>query len=110
MEEALIKKLMSSLECGVCKQRYEGDSINVLGHHENLWLLSAFCLACHTRCLVVAVIKQDKESEATIDLTEVELDKFRNMGSVTADDLLDMHSFLKDFGGDFSWLFNQKEA
>ena len=110
MEEALIKKLMSSLKCGVCKQHYEGENINVLSHQEDLWLLGAFCPACHTRCLVVAVVKQDNESEVAIDLTEVELDKFRNMGSVTADDLLDMHSFLKDFDSDFSRLFNQKEA
>ncbi len=110
MEEAFIKRLMASLECGVCKQRYQGDNINVLSHHENLWFLSAFCPACYARCLVVAVVKQGKEPEFITDLTEAELDKFRNMGGVTADDILNMHNFLKDFDSDFSRLFSPKEA
>ena len=110
MEEALIRKLMASLECGVCKQRYQEDNINVLNHYEDLWFLNAFCPSCHNRCLVVAVVKQGQESEVITDLTEAELDKFRNMGKVTADDILDMYRFLRDFDSDFSRLFNSGEV
>jgi hypothetical protein len=44
------------------------------------------------------------------DLTEWEYAKFREMAVVGADDVLDLHSFLKDFNGDFSALFSMEEV
>jgi hypothetical protein len=108
MEEGLLKRLMSSIKCGVCGQRYEVDDINVLGHQEDLWFLSALCPACHTRCLVAAVIREGKVPELITDLSEAELDRFRNAVQLTADEMLDMHNFLKDFDGDFSRLFSPR--
>ena len=108
MEEALIKRLMSSIECGVCGQHYEADSVDVLGHQGDLWFLKALCSACHTRCLVAAVIKEDRVPKAITDLTGAELDRFSNMSGLTADEVLEMHNFLKDFDGDFSRLFGLK--
>ena len=108
MEENLIKRLMTGVKCGVCGQHYGAASINVLGHQEDLWLLSALCPACHTRCLVAAVIREDKVAEVITDLTELELEKFRNKAMPTVDELLGMHGFLKDFDGDFSRLFSQE--
>ncbi len=110
MEESFIKRLMASIKCGVCRQRYEVDDVEVLGHQEDVWFLRAFCSACHTQCLVAAVIKEGKAPEVITDLTEAELDRFRNVGALTADEVLDMHNFLKGFGGDFSRLFSQKQA
>ena len=57
---------------------------------------------------MAAIIREDEKAEVITDLTEAELDRFRNMDSLTPDDVLDMHSFLKDFEGDFSRLFSQK--
>ena len=108
MEESLVKRLIASIKCAVCGQRYKVDDISVLGHQDDLWFLGAFCSACHTRCLVAAVIKEDKVLKVITDLTEAELDKFRNVAGLTEDDVLDMHNFLKDFDGDFSRLFEQK--
>ena len=110
MEETFIKRLMTSMKCAVCGQHYRVDNINVLGHEEDLWFLRALCSACHTQCLIAAIIKEGREAEVITDLTEVELDKFRDVDKLTADDVLDMHGFLKDFSGDFSQLFSQKEA
>ncbi len=107
MEEGLIKRLMASIKSGVCGQRYEVENINVLGHHEDLWFLSASCPACQARCLVAAVIKEGRVPEVTTDLTKAELDRFRNVGRVTGDDVLDMHNFLKGCDGNFSRLFSQ---
>ena len=110
MEETVIKRLMASVKCTVCGQRYETDNISVLGHQEDLWFLRVLCSTCHTQFLVAAVIKEDKEPKVITDLTEAELDKFRDAGVLSADDILDMHGFLKDFDGDFSRLFSQQEA
>ena len=108
MEEGLIKKLLASIKCGVCGQRYELDNINVLSHDQDLWFLSANCSACHTRCLIDAIVKEGKVPEVITDLTEAELGRFKKVGKLTADDVLEMHNFLKNFDGDFSQLFSRK--
>lgn len=84
------------------------DNIHVLGHQEDLWFLKARCSACHSQSLVAAVIKEGRTSHFITDLTEAELDKFGNADVITADDVLDAHTFLRDFDGDFSQLFSQK--
>jgi len=108
MEEKLIKRFMTSIKCSVCGQRYEVDNVRVLGHQEDLWFLSIFCSACQTQCLVAAVVKEDKKPKVITDLTEAERDKFKKMDRLTADEILDMHRFLKDFDGDFSQIFSQQ--
>jgi len=108
MEEKLIKRFMTSIKCSVCGQRYEVDNVRVLGHQEDLWFLSIFCSTCQAQCLVAAVIKEGKEPKVITDLTEAEREKFKKMGKLTADEILDMHLFLKGFDGDFSQLFSQK--
>ena len=49
----------------------------------------------------------NKIFEAIADLTEAELDKFRNEKELTAEDTLDMYNFLKYFKENFSQLFSQ---
>ena len=108
MEESLIKKLVASVKCSVCGQHYEAGNIDVLGHEEDLWFLRVSCSACNTQYLVAAIIREGRVPEVITDLTEAELDRFRNMDKLTPDDVLDMHNFLKDFDGAFSQLFSQK--
>lgn len=110
MKERLIKKLMTSIKCDSCGQYYEMSNIDVLGNNDDLWFLKALCSSCHTQCLVAAVIRESRVSEVITDLTETELDGFLNMGVVDVDDVLNMHKFLKDFDGDFSYLFGQRYA
>ena len=108
MEEKLIKRFMTSIKCSVCGQRYGVGDVKVLGHQEDLWFLNVSCSGCQTKCLVAAVIKAGKTPEVITDLAEAELDKFKEMDKLTADEVLDMHSFLKGFDGDFSQLFSQR--
>ncbi len=104
MEERLIKKLMTSLRCDSCGQHYELYNIDIIGHREDMWFLRVMCSTCHTQCLVAAVVKESKASAVT-DLTEAEITKFKGGDIIGADDVLNMHDFLKDFDGDFSRLF-----
>ena len=106
MEEKLIKRFMTSIKCSACGQRYEVNNVKVLDHQEDLWFLSVSCSACQTQCLVAAVIKESKAPEIITDLAEAEWDEFQKMDKLTADEMLDMHSFLKGFDGDFSQLFS----
>ena len=108
MEDRLIKRLMTSLKCDSCGQHYEVYNIDILGHREDMWFLRVFCPACHTQCLVAAVVKESRAPAVVSDLAEIELKKFRDAGVIEVEDVLNMHVFLKDFDGDFSQLFAQK--
>ena len=103
MEERLIKRLMASMKCESCGQHYEVYNIDVLGHREDLWFLRVRCSACHTQCLVAAIVKESRMSEVVTDLSAFELDEFKD-NVIEIDDVLNMHNFLKDFDGNFSRL------
>jgi hypothetical protein len=108
MEEGLIKRLIASIKCGSCGQHYQEDHIDIIEHSDELWFLKVFCSSCHVRCLVAAIIREDKKPEIITDLTREELEKFKDMNGVREDDLLELHNFLKDFHGDLSSLFRQE--
>jgi hypothetical protein len=94
------------MKCAVCGRRYEPANVNVLGHREDLWFISVFCSSCRSQGLVAAVVKEGKLPEVVSELTEGEEGRFT--APVEADDLIDIHAFLKDFHGDFSALFSRK--
>ncbi len=93
MEEGLLKKLMSSIKCVSCDKHYEEYNVEVLGNSEEMWVLQAICSSCHIQSLVVAIMQ-----------------KVNNTNVVSADDLLNMHEFLRGFSGDFSSLFRQADV
>ena len=108
MEERLLKRLFTSIKCGSCGQSFRSGDIEVLGQREGMWFLRARCAACHNQCLVAAIINEGRADVVT-DLTEAERERFATMDVVGADDVLDMHNFLKDVDGDFARLFRQGE-
>ncbi len=109
MEEGIIKKLITSMECSACGQCYEVGNIEILGHHEDLWFLSVFCPSCRSQYLVAAVVSpEERVPEIITDLTEADLVRLRDAGRLTADEVLDMHGFLKGFDGDFSRLLGSE--
>ena len=109
MEDHVMKRLVASIKCGSCGQPYSPDGIEVIERKDELWFLKALCTSCHVGVLVAAIIREESSPEIFTDLTETELEKFRELGTVSEDDLLDMHGFLKDFHGDIPRLFRQEE-
>lgn len=106
MDEQLVRRLIATIKCSVCGRHYEGENVKILGHRDDLWFLSVSCLSCHTQGLVAVVIKEGKPPYVVTDLTEEEQAKFRGMEAVGADDVLDVHDFLKGFDGDFAHFFS----
>ena len=109
-EKDFIKRLMSLAKCQACGQHYELNNIRVFGHQKNLWLVALSCSACHARHLAMIRIEEDAVPNIVTDLTEAELEKFSGQGLLTADDVLDMHNFLKDFDGDLFQLLSREET
>lgn len=105
MDEKFIKKLLSNMKCGICSQPYDAANIHVMGHREDLWFLSVHCLSCKSQSLVAAVIKESESPEAVSALIETNPEKSNSYPPVDSDDVLNMHTFLQEFSGDFSSLF-----
>lgn len=101
MDDALVKKLLSSMKCGACGDAYERENLSVLAHIEDLWLISAFCPSCSSRGLVAVVIRKGKVEKHVSNSIEGDFETFEGL-PIDVDDVLDMHSFLKDFSGDVS--------
>lgn len=98
---------MTTMKCSACGQSYEQYGIEILGHREELWFMRVRCSGCKTNVLIAAVVKESK-TPAVTDLTTAELVRFRKVGAVAGNDVLDMHRFLKDFDGSFLDLFGGK--
>jgi hypothetical protein len=107
MDSKFLRKIMSGLKCGVCGRGYETDKINVLGYQGDVWFLNVSCTSCNSLALIAATFKQDKLNPPITDLTQAELPKFSEVGEITADDIINIHSYLREFDGDFVKLFDR---
>ncbi len=108
-DENLIRQLTASLKCEVCGKYYAEDSISIMGHEEEVWLLQVCCNACHSQRMLAALVEEESEeptSDTIFDLSETEVEKFQEY-IITADDVLDMFNFLSGFKGNINQLFDQ---
>ncbi len=78
-------------------------NIDVLGHEQETWYLKIRCSACNCESLMAAVIRENRVS-VTTDLNVTEVTRFEKAPAITADDMLDMHNFLKTYNGDVARL------
>ncbi len=106
LRENVIKKLMTSMKCDSCGRHYDEYDVDVIGHRQDMWFLRVFCPECNTHCLVAAVVREGKASEQPQRGYEITSGEHRE--AVSADDVLSMHLFLKNFEGDFSHLFGRE--
>lgn len=100
----LIRQLVASLPCAVCHHSNAPDNVRVVEHRGEVWVMAVKCSHCGTESLVFAMVKEEGR-EVITELTPQEWAKFREMPEISADDVLDVHEFLKDFDGDFIRLF-----
>lgn len=101
----LIKYLVASIPCAVCQHYHEPDNVRIVEHHGEIWIMAVKCDHCGTQGLVFAMIQEGEKPEIVNELTSQEWARFREMPRIDADDLLDVHEFLRDFDGDFVGLF-----
>ncbi|HEX9014895.1 MAG TPA: hypothetical protein VF960_02705 [Chloroflexota bacterium] len=116
--EDLIRRLMAAVDCSACGAHYESDSVEILGHQEDLWFLSVTCRSCSTQGLVAAMVREATSEEAAAAqevsalAREVEIERPSipplDLSPITSDDLLDLHRFLGGFDGDFRRLFGSR--
>lgn len=104
-EHLLIKQLISTYRCTVCRRSFEREQVRVAARHEQLWIVSVRCSRCRHQQRFWLALREGRDEEVLRDVTAPEEDQFAGMDPVSADNVLDMHEFLRDFDGDFSRLF-----
>lgn len=103
-QERLLKQLIGSFRCQVCRNRFQGEQVRVAARHEKLWIVSVRCARCRKQ-RVFYIEPRWNDEDGLGDLTEDEEERFGAMEPVACDDILDMHQFLDGFSGDFKKLF-----
>ena len=105
--------------CSVCHRGFETDDVHVLSRKSDMWMLMVSCSECHARNFVAAVIGDGDAEEAQLALRRLgeehiglqpdfDDEEVPDGEPVTVDDVLDMHSFLSEFDGDFQALFRHR--
>jgi|SRR5579884_3145658 len=108
--------------CSVCHHAFVADDIHVLSRQPDMWMMVVQCTECQARNYVAAVLNDgdpaeakralrrlseaDAEAEAEDDIS-LEVTPEASGPPVSAEDVLDMHEFLRDFDGDFKKHFGQ---
>ena len=112
--------------CTVCHRRFVEDDVEVVSRKSDVWLMIVQCKDCHSRSFAAVV------GDTTAPIDTESLFGFRSDGSieitfetdgeffdieeapeeatipVDVDDVLEMHSFLDSFDGDFKSLFSDQ--
>jgi hypothetical protein len=107
MREAFLKRLFTMIKCESCGHAYQVTDIEIIGHEDSIWLFSVSCSHCQTQGLVAIVVREANIEKMATDLTEAEYDRFAWATVVEINDVLDMHNFLKEFGGDFAGILSE---
>ncbi len=100
----MVLKLISQLRCLECGRLYERKDFKLVHRWEEVWLLSANCPQCNQASHVVIFMQLDASRDLVSDLTSEELRSVQEWPAITADDVLDIHSLLDEFDGDFEEL------
>jgi hypothetical protein len=101
----MVLQLISHLHCLECGRPYKRQDFTLVHRWEDVWLLNANCPQCNQASHVVIFMQLDAQHEMVTDLTPEELRAADEWPLITADDVLDMHTLLEEFDGDFEELF-----
>lgn len=109
----LIQEHFSQLHCAYCDSYFSADGVELLREEEDYWVVRVSCAACQQPAGVAIVgieyeeafgkeqkIEKPKAKPVT-DLTARERKRFAQLDSISADDVLDAHSFIQDLGADW---------
>jgi len=101
--EHLIRQLMTNVECVVCGRSFRVPDVHVLGHENQVWLLTTECAYCNSHGIIIAVLEIER-SVPRHELSHVERVWFHDVPPVSVDDVLEMHTLLAGFDGDLKVL------
>ena len=102
-----IKRLIATIQCANCGEKYSLNDIHILGHRGDLWVSAVVCGQCDTQGLIFAMVQDEEQIQVLADTDAEEEKIFDSLPEISMNDVLDMHLFLSGYCGDFSELFGE---
>jgi hypothetical protein len=103
-----LRAQLTSFSCTACGRGYTSSNIRVLAQREELFFVDLSCRGCGAQAVAIVTVQID-DAEPHLDVgdlaAEIEDDGDEGPPAVGAEDILDMHDFLRGFDGDFHGLF-----
>ena len=89
-------RLLSS--CPVCGERYQQQCASIIEEQKDLFLIHVQCLKCKSSVVSTMTTGQVGVSSVGLitDLTSEDVAKFRRQDEISSNEVLDLHTFLKD--------------
>jgi hypothetical protein len=108
--------------CAVCHRTFSTDDVHIINRQPDMWTMMVECTDCHSRNFVAALMNDGDPAEARLALRQLSdtvasemaeeapaidpADTLPEGEAVDAADVVDMHTFLDEFDGDFKRLFS----
>lgn len=113
--------------CSVCHRDFSTDDIHIINRKPDMWTMLVECTECHSRNFVAALMNDGDPNEAELALRKLSDNAIREMlgnddtpavelegpvdgDPVSASDVVDIHTFLDEFDGDFKRLFQSPKG
>lgn len=111
-----LRDQLSTFGCAACGRTYLASHIRVLAERDDVFFVDLTCQMCgaQTDAIVTIEVEADATPRAEVgELAETggwvrrqletsEPGADRDDGPITADDVIEMHEYLRDFDGDFA--------
>jgi hypothetical protein len=108
--------------CSICHRHFSTDDVHIINRQPDMWTMLVECTDCHSRNFVAALMNDGDPGEARLALRRLSdtvareldtpapgsdpADRLPEGDPVTPSDVVDMHTFLNAFDGDFKRLFS----
>jgi hypothetical protein len=97
--KVIIKHIRKTIACSNCQSKLEDDDISVLFTYGSEALLNVNCHKCSNQLAVHISIVEQTHEKSSINITTAQAKKINH------NDILEIHTFLNQFDGDFKQLF-----
>ena len=101
----IVGQIKKTIACPKCKGKYTDEDIELIGSlGDEQTFFHADCNKCESESIINVSIQFDYP-----DFTDMpkKLGSAPRMGHISANEVLDMHNFLKDFNGNFVDMFKK---
>ena len=112
--EGWLTSELASFACAACGQPYGAAQIRLIAQREELYFVDLSCPHCGSQAVAIVTIQAEGE-EAVIESGRVVVtadagdEPVPGAPAIGVDDVIDMHAFLSEFGGDVTQLMASSE-
>ena len=100
---------MVKMKCKECGNYYNEEDIEIIENDDGSCFLNIYCRTCDRRSFAIALTKREEQNDNTDNNNSEQPVRLEPSVPIDGDDIIDIHTFLKDFDGDFATLFDQED-